>query len=64
MGAEVEAHVWCDGPKSDPDNCQAGDQNEYGYSITAVRAFLRETGWVVRKRNGQVVDLCPTCKKG
>lgn len=63
MGAEVEAHIWCDGPNSDPDNCQAGGQNEYGESITRVRAFLGGYGWVVRKRNGQTVDICPICKE-
>lgn len=62
MGAETEAHVWCDGP-ADSGFCDNGDQNEYGTSITAVRAFLKGVGWVVRTRNGEKVDLCPICKE-
>lgn len=58
MGAEIEAHIWCDGPKGG--SC---GQNEYGPSITVVRAFLKELGWVKRTRDGEVVDLCPYCKE-
>jgi len=61
MGAEVEAHIWCDGPKGGL--CENGDQNEYGPSITKVRAFLKECGWAKRTRDGEVVDLCPVCKE-
>lgn len=64
VGAEVEAHIWCDGPDSAPDNCSGGDQNEYGHSITAVRAFLKGLGWVKRTRKGQVIDQCPFCQEG
>lgn len=63
MGAEVEAHIWCDGPKGNDGLCENGDQNEYGTSITAVRAFLRGLGWKVRKRDGQTIDICPLCQE-
>lgn len=62
MGAEIEAHVWCDGP-SDNSLCNNGDQNEYGTSITSVRAVLRQDEWAVRTRKGEKVDLCPICKE-
>ena len=63
MGAENTAHVWCDGPKSQPGLCVTGGQNEYGDTITQVRADLRAAGWVVRRRDGEVVDLCGICKE-
>lgn len=63
MGAATEAQVWCDGPKSDPGNCPASN-SEFGPSISAVRAFLGSLGWVVSQRDGEKIDMCPTCKKG
>jgi hypothetical protein len=62
MGSETEAQVWCDGPKSNPNACPNGN-SEFGPSITAVRAFLKPLGWVVRRRNGEKVDMCPICKE-
>lgn len=59
----MEVHIWCDGPRGNDGLCDNGDQNEYGTSIAAVRAFLRELGWKTRKRDGVIVDICPMCQE-
>lgn len=62
MGAETEAHVWCDGPPGGGGTCPLGDNHEYGPTIKAVREFLKGLGWVTRRRDGGVVDLCLLCR--
>ena len=31
---------------------------------TSARRIARELGWVVRRRPGRMVDICPGCQKG
>ena len=31
---------------------------------TRARRIAREQGWVVRRRPGQIVDICPGCQEG
>jgi hypothetical protein len=63
MGAERAAHVWCDGPADQHGFCVTGGQNEYGDTIGQVRADLKAAGWVVRRRDGETVDMCGECKE-
>jgi len=63
VGAETEAHVWCDGPRGG-DGCPAMN-SEHGPTIKGVREFLAalEDPWVTRRRDGETVDLCPICQE-
>lgn len=61
MGAEVEAQVWCDGPWYGRRPCVAGDNSETGTGIGTVRAFLRDLGWKVRRKDGITCDICKIC---
>jgi hypothetical protein len=59
LGVEVS----CDGPAPRTDCPDSAAVRAQFTSMTAaqVRADGRETGWTRRRRNGRLVDLCPTC---
>lgn len=60
LGVEIA----CDGPDKSLD-CPESAAIRAGFaSLTAaeVRADGRTDGWVSRRRDGRLVDLCPSCK--
>jgi hypothetical protein len=59
LGVEVS----CDGPAPGADCPDSAAVRAQFTSMTPqqVRADGREDGWTRRRRNGRLVDLCPTC---
>ncbi|MFG2307638.1 hypothetical protein ACGFS9_02945 [Streptomyces sp. NPDC048566] len=60
LGTEVS----CDGPDEDTDCPDSAAVRAAFTSMTApqVRADGRRDGWVVRRRDGHIRDLCLACR--
>lgn len=60
LGVEIA----CDGPDEFRDCPDSAAVRARFTSLTAaeVRTDGRADGWVLRRRDGRLVDLCPTCK--
>ncbi|MGV2914462.1 hypothetical protein [Streptomyces alfalfae] len=60
----IGVEVSCDGPSTDHDCPESAAARARFGSMTAaeVRADGRAGGWVRRRRDGRLVDLCPACK--
>lgn len=60
----IGAEVSCDGPDASRVCPESAAIRASLRSVTAVqvRSDGREDGWVSRRRDGRLVDLCPTCK--
>ncbi|QCX81094.1 hypothetical protein C9F11_37555 [Streptomyces sp. YIM 121038] len=56
--------IACDGPDKASDCPDSAAISARLGSLTAaqVRADGRRDGWVRRRRDGRLVDLCPACK--
>ena len=59
----IGVEVSCDGPAPGTDCPDSAAVRAQFTSMTPqqVRADGREDGWTRRRRNGRLVDLCPTC---
>ncbi|MEZ7005603.1 hypothetical protein [Streptomyces sp. AD55] len=62
----IGVEVACDGPDEGTDCPQSDAISARFTSRTArqVRADGRADGWVRRRRDGRLVDLCPECAVG
>lgn len=49
--------VWCDG-----EGCLQWDADGSENTITKAVASAKHGGWVRKRVNGRIVDLCPHCK--
>lgn len=60
----IGTEVSCDGPDDRTDCLDSAAVRAAYDSVTApqVRADGRTQGWITRRRNGRVVDLCPACR--
>lgn len=60
----LRVEISCDGPDESRDCPDSAAVRARFTSLTAaeVRADGRTDGWVLRRRGGRRVDLCPTCK--
>lgn len=61
MSTHVITQIRCDGV--DCDEWHDGPPNQSVARVGQTRAILRRDGWVRRKCNGKLVDLCWKCKQ-
>jgi hypothetical protein len=62
MTMAVYRRLWCDGRDEDgPCGNWHGTAEFNGETVASIRRSAHIEGWVRRRRNGRLVDLCPEC---
>lgn len=64
MTMALYRRLWCDGTGEGPCGSWHGLAEFNGEEATRIRRSARIDGWVRRRRDGRLVDLCPECAAG